>query len=231
MLVYAVRHAESLTNADRAAEPNCGLSALGERQVAALAKRFRAVGASAIYSSPYRRCIETALPIGRALNLPVRLRPELCEYHHLEPGRPIETGLEDLDVVVARHPELIPCPDHQGEFAWPPSDEPFQSVLARTSTFASFLKDRWQAPEDGVVLISHGSPVARLIDVWLTEEPGPWFRFILDNAAVSALRCHEGVSTLVCLNESSHLQGLPSPSGANLNQDGSVKAVPPSNYW
>ena len=81
------------------------------------------------------------------------------------------------------------------------------------------------------MLVSHGSPIARLVEAWLTDQPGPWFRFTIDNAAVSAFRYHEGVSSLVCLNEISHLRGLPSPSRANFREDGSIKPIPPNGYW
>ena len=79
--------------------------------------------------------------------------------------------------------------------------------------------------------MSHGSPVARLIEAWLTDRPGPWFRFTIDNGAVAALRHHDGVSTLVCLNEISHLRGLPLPDGSNFLADGGVKPSPASAYW
>ncbi len=231
MLGCAIRHAESLANADQDDGLDSGLSSLGIRQVQALVERFAPVRVRAIYSSPFRRCLETAAPIARALKLQVRLRPELCEYHHLEPGTRVDLDLEAVDAIVDRHPEVVPCPDYEGPFTWSPPDEPFASVVARTRALAAFLKSRWRDPEDTVILVSHGSPVARLIEAWLTDQPGPWFRFIIDNGALAALRYHEGVSSLVCLNEVSHLRGLPSPKGANFREDGSVRPVPASGYW
>lgn len=231
MLTYAIRHAESLTNAGQDSGLDSALSPLGRRQIAALVQRFTGTPICALYASPYVRCIETALPLAEALGLPVHLRPELCEYHHLEPGTAPDTGLEDINAITRRHPGVEPCPDHTGPFDWPPADEPFAGVVARTRAFATFLKDRWQGPQDSVVLVSHGSPVARLIEAWLTDQPGPWFRFIIDNASVAALRAHEGVSSLVCLNEISHLRGLPPSRGANFAEDGSIRPVPASSYW
>lgn len=231
MLVYAVRHAESLANAEQDDTLNSGLSRLGTRQVQALVKRFASTEVAAVYSSPFLRCIETAVPIAQALKLPVRLRQELSEYHHLEPGTPADTNLDDIDRIVKRHPEVIPCPDHPGPFDWPPADESFDNVVARTQAFTAFLKGRWQDPEGTIIVISHGSPVARLIEAWLTDQPGPWFRFVIENGAVSALRYHEGVSTLACLNEISHLRGLPPPQRAGFRDDGSIKPVPTSGYW
>lgn len=240
MLAYIVRHAESLANAGQDRGLNSALSPLGRRQVEALVERFAATPITAVYSSPFRRCLETALPIGERLGLPVRLRPELSEHHHLEPGTPAldlgcqvpaDMDLDDMDAIARRHPDVIACPDFRGRFDWPPADESFDGVVRRTRSFAGFLKARWTGADDTVLLMSHGSPVARLIEAWLTDQPGPWFRFTIDNAAVAALRFHEGVSSLVCLNEISHLRGLPPPGPANFREDGSIKPPPPSSYW
>jgi broad specificity phosphatase PhoE len=231
MLVYAVRHAESLANTGESASLNSGLTALGGQQVEALKRRFAAPPPVAIYSSPYRRCLQTALPIARAAGVPVRLRRELCEYHHFEPGTPADTELSDLATICREHPGVIGCPDYPGDVCWPPADEPFDSVLDRTRSFAGYLKNRWTGALDTILLLSHGSPIARLIEAWLTDQPGPWFRFTIDNASVAALRYYEGVSSLICLNELSHLGHLPPPARANFRTDGSIKAMPPNGYW
>lgn len=231
MLVYAVRHAESLANAGESSSLNSDLSALGRRQVEALARRFRATPLTAIYSSPYLRCLLTALPIARAAGRPVLLRPELSEHHHLEPGAEVPAEVDTVRDLVRRHPGVVPCPDYAGAYDWPPVDETSGAVIARTRAFAAFLKDRWRGPDDTVLLFSHGSPIARLIEGWLTDQPGPWFRFTLDNGAVSAFRYYDGVSSLVCMNELSHLRELPAPQRANFREDGSIKPVPPNGYW
>ncbi len=231
MLAYLVRHAESLANTGEDRGLNSPLSPLGERQVAALVGRLAATSWSAIYSSPYRRCLQTAQPIAAAVGLPVRIRPELCEYHHFEPGTPGDPALPDIAALVNRHPGVIPCPDYNGPYEWAPVDETFESVIRRTRALAAYLKQRWTGPRDTVLLVSHGSPVARIIEAWLTDQPGPWFRFTIDNAAVSAVRYYDGVSGLVCLNETSHLRGLPAPRQANYADDGTLRAIPGMGYW
>ena len=231
MLVYAVRHAESLANAGQTDSLNSALSALGERQVEALRRRFSVTPLAAIYSSPFLRCLQTALPIARAVDLPIFLRPELSEHHHLEPGARADSELEAVREIVRRHPGVVPCSDYGGAYGWPPVDESSGEVIARMRAFAAFLKNRWRGPEDSVLLFSHGSPIARLIEAWLTDQPGPWFRFTIDNGAVSAFRYYDGVSSLVCMNEISHLRELPAPQRANFREDGSIKSVPPNGYW
>ena len=230
MLAYLIRHAESLANARQSGSLNSRLSDLGHRQCDALVRRLSQSAPVAIYSSPYHRCLETARPLAAALSLPIRVRPELCEFHHQPTATQRKTDLPTLDELVRADPNVTSCPDWTGSFDFPTLDEPFDSLLLRTRGLADYLKSRWTADET-VVVISHGSPIARLIDAWLTDVRGPSFRFIIDNAAVSAIRRHDVASSLICLNESSHLASLPAPAGASFNDDGTVKSSPPAGYW
>jgi len=231
MIAYLVRHAESLSNVKQAEGLNDGLTDLGRRQVEALARRMSGVAVRAIYSSPFRRALNTALPLADACGQSVYLRPELCEHHHLPEGTEADTELATVEDITRGDSRLMPCPDHAGSFDWVPADESFTRLVIRVQGFVAFLKERWPGDDDAVVVVSHGSPIARLIEAWLTDAPGPSFRFIIDNAAINVLRYHEGVSSLVCLNEVSHLASLPAPETANHRRDGSIKTVPARGYW
>jgi len=231
MLVYVVRHAESLSNVDASAGLNTGLSPLGEQQARALAARLGNVPLRAVYSSPFARCIVTAIPLAGRLDLPIRVRPDLCEHHHLPPGSQVDLGLGAMDRLAERFTGVIACPDHPGPFSWVAGDESFAELVARMRRFAAYLKERWTGEDDAVVVVGHGSPIARLIEAWIIDRPGPSFRFIIDNCAVTALRYCGGVSSLVCLNEVSHLGGLAAPAAANYTAEGEIKPRPASNYW
>ncbi|HVP13442.1 MAG TPA: histidine phosphatase family protein [Phycisphaerae bacterium] len=235
MLAYVIRHAESVANTRADPGLNTALSPLGNRQAKALARRFARPEITAIYSSPFLRAIQTALPIARQLHLPIRIRPELCEFQGLLPGTHLDLGLDDIATITQRHPEAISCPDLSGPFAgpfsWPPPDETLSDMIARVRSFANSLKARWLSPDDVIIAVGHGSPSARLIEAWLTDQPGPSFRFAIDNAAVAALRYLNGVSSLVCLNEISHLRDLPPSERSNYRPDGSIKPASQTGCW
>lgn len=231
MLLYAVRHAQSLANAALDPGLDSSLSELGQTQAQRLAERLKSQRIVAIYSSPFRRCLDTVQPLAKSRGLPILLRPELCEYHHVAPGSDSRRAIPPVESILQACDASIECPDHEGPLIWPMIDESLGNLIARVQSFVAFVKGRWTHPEDVVIVISHGSPVARLIEAWLTNTPGPSFRFVIDNAALTALRFHQGVSSLVCLNEVSHLRGLPSTNAANYHDDLTIKAVPPSNYW
>lgn len=84
--ILLVRHADCYDGITETADPP--LSALGREQAARLAARVEKLKPAAVYSSPYRRAIETA----RALTDDVRVDPRLVEMD-LEVG---EDGTLDL---------------------------------------------------------------------------------------------------------------------------------------
>lgn len=223
MLAYLVRHAESLTNAGEGGDLNPALSPLGLQQVERLVRRFSSVKLTAVYCSPFERCLATAAPLARAAGLTVRIRPELHECYHLPAGRRVENRLGTIDEIVRTGDRLELCPDFKGEPRWPAHDESGEDLSARMQAFADYLKGRWGEADDAVLAVSHGSPLARLISAWVSPPPYPSYQFVVDNATMSALRFQKGVSTLTCLNEASHLAGLAAPEIANYNGDGSIK--------
>jgi broad specificity phosphatase PhoE len=212
MLVYLVRHAHSLANAGQDRSLNSGLSPLGVRQVEALVRRFATTSFKAIFSSPFRRCLETAMPIAAINQSPVRLRQEIFEFHGLAPDSGFTSGLSRVDELIAQHGgRVVTCPDCDVPPVWPPLDEPFEALVARARAFAAYLKQRWRGEHDRVLVVGHGSPIARLIEAWLTDRPGPSYQFVIDNATVHLLRYRDGVSSLLQLNDTSHLDGVIAP--------------------
>ena len=71
--IWLVRHADCYQDMSDGADP--ALSALGRRQAELLAKRLRELKPAAVYSSPYRRSLETA----RAITDDVRVDERLIE--------------------------------------------------------------------------------------------------------------------------------------------------------
>lgn len=244
MLCYAVRHAESTVNAGLGGGVDCDLTPLGMSQARALCDRLEHARPVALYSSPYRRAIRTAEPLARRLGLPVRIQPELCEFHPATSDNLSAFSPPDLQAICREFDFAAPAVESMDEAEvgapalvgdptalWTPLGESVEQLIERSRRFARFLKRRFTGLEDTLVVFGHGSPIARLIDAWLTDTPGPSFRFLIDNASLNVLRCHEGVSSLVCLNESSHLTTLPAPSASYLNANRVIKPAPPTAYW
>lgn len=108
-VIWLVRHGDCYENMEEGSDPP--LSALGRTQAERLAQRVRRVGATAVYSSPYRRAVETARTIG----VDVRQDPRLVEIE-LELGNDgtlefkessasvIERMRSVIDDIVEAHP-------------------------------------------------------------------------------------------------------------------------------
>lgn len=98
--LWVVRHADA---GERAAwqEPDHlrPLNEHGREQAERLVALLRDAGAERLVSSPYARCMQTLVPLGAALGLPVEGVDELAEGHGLD-------GVEPL--LVAGHP-VIAC--------------------------------------------------------------------------------------------------------------------------
>jgi broad specificity phosphatase PhoE len=231
MLAYLIRHAQSRANARDDAGLDSDLTDLGRMQVDALVRRLSGCRIDAVYASPFRRALQTALPIARMAGTAVRLRPELCEYHGLKTGQAVDLCLEHVTQRAAEHENVVADTDLAQSCAWPPLDESHHDLIERLRRLACHLKQRWTRPDQTIVVISHGSPIARLIDAWLCDSPGPSFRFLIDNAAISAVRYENGVSSLICLNEISHLRGLPAPPGGNFDEAWHIRPAAPACYW
>jgi probable phosphoglycerate mutase len=107
--VWLIRHADCYENLADTLDPP--LSKLGRDQAARLAERLRRTKPAAVYSSPYRRAIETAKAISDDIHVDERLvemKLEVTEGGSLELREPqsgvIERMRAVVDEIVNRHP-------------------------------------------------------------------------------------------------------------------------------
>src|SRR5712692_4279621 len=81
--LYIVRHADAIPDEDEIIPSgmydDLPLSRVGREQAWALAERLDHVSFNAIYSSPLRRCLETAAPLVEHLGLIPIIVPDLKE--------------------------------------------------------------------------------------------------------------------------------------------------------
>jgi 8-oxo-dGTP diphosphatase len=107
--LYLVRHAKAgerrTWTADDVDRP---LSKKGRKQAELVGKRLAALGPTALYSSPYVRCVQTLEPLGARLSLPVEVDERLRED---EPVGPVIELLADLPpgTVLCSHGDIIPA--------------------------------------------------------------------------------------------------------------------------
>ena len=108
-VIWLVRHGDCYEGMAEGSDPP--LSALGRTQAARLAERVNRVGATAVYSSPFRRAVETARTISNDVQEDDRLveiQLELGDDGNLEfkesAASVVERMHSAIDDIVAAHP-------------------------------------------------------------------------------------------------------------------------------
>lgn len=114
------------------------LTPLGHQQAEAAAEALATEAIRRILVSPYRRAIQTALPVARRLGLPLSVTPLVRERYAFtcdigSPRTELATVFPDLAL------------DHIEEVWWPPQEEPADQVEGRARLFRAEMAalDDW----------------------------------------------------------------------------------------
>ena len=107
--LYLVRHAKAgerrLWDGDDIDRP---LSPKGWKQSEMLAARLETLGVSALYSSPYVRCVQTLQPLADRLGREVEIDQRLSEDEPFEPMLEMLAEVPD-GAVMSSHGDIIPA--------------------------------------------------------------------------------------------------------------------------
>ena len=138
----------------------------GQTQAEKAASALRDLGIRRILSSPYTRALQTAVPLARALDLPVDVHPGIRERFHFvcDIGSP-------RAVLAAAWPAYDF--NHLTEIWWPRETETAESVDERAAAFRAEMlgSDLWR----DTVVVSHWAFILALSGRSL--ENGEWVRF------------------------------------------------------
>jgi 2,3-bisphosphoglycerate-dependent phosphoglycerate mutase len=186
MELLLIRHARPLRveSVDGPADP--GLSDLGRRQAEALAAWLAPEGIEAVYTSPLRRSVETAEPLGETLGLAVTPDEALAEY---DAEAMAYIPIEELRA--AGDPRWMEGPDDVAGF----QDRVVKGV------------DRLAAshPSQRIAIVCHGGVINVVVSAVLGI--GPRMIFLPAYTSISrVLVASTGERSLASLNETGHLR-------------------------
>ena len=180
------------------------LSPTGFRQALLLAERLRnEFDVDALYTSPLRRAQETAEVVGQRVKAVPEVEPGLRE---LDSGALAGLSYEEAR---QRYPELIVQGRVSADERLPGGESYADLHLRSDRTLSRILK---QHPDCQVVAVTHGGPIISYLRAFLgyTYETAVKPRFVCDAASIHHLRVgREGEKTVVRLNDTSHLAGMP----------------------
>ena len=173
MTLYLIRHGETALNAARVMQPaDTQLSARGERQAQALARRLAGVDLLALLSSPLPRAWRTAQALAAATGLPIGEDARLQERNFgAVRGRPYDTlGFDPLAMAAA-----------------PPGGESAADFEARVASAFEALH-LWCASHPGpVAAVSHGLVIQQMLQSHAPPAPGVTLPQRVGNASVTLI--------------------------------------------
>ncbi len=199
MLLYCVRHGETVANAagQIQGQTESPLSEIGWKQCRAVAQSFAGLPIDAVYSSPLRRALDTAKCIAESLHLEVRVDPRLMEIN-----AGVFQGLTWIEIE-ERYPQAAAAwRSHDPDFTIP-QGESRRGLMLRAGAALSAVR---AAGHKRAIVVAHGGSLAAALKQ-LLGVPAERNPFALYNGAISRLAWDTEVK-LQTLNQTDHLGGL-----------------------
>ena len=200
--IYLIRHTEAEGNLYRAMQGHWDgdVTALGLREIDALAERFRGVKIDALYSSDLTRARLTAGAISRTHPLTLQTVPALREIN----VGPWEARFF-ADVGYEQPREMDLFINHAEEFRLDGA-ETYDDVRRRAS--AALLKIAADNDGNTVAVVSHGVTIRCLLSHILGKPLDDPTLPICGNTGVCHLFYEDGAFRVESINDCSHLEGL-----------------------
>jgi broad specificity phosphatase PhoE len=197
MVVYLIRHGESVFNAEGRiqGQTDIPLSDFGRQQAAVLAKALNPLSIDAIYASPLRRAMETAQPIAELLRLPIRTDERLKEIH-----AGIFQGLLWSEIDARHGAEASKWREYDPDFVIPGGESRRQLMHRGRAALDAVCAAGHKQP----IIVAHGGVLGAAIKS-LLDIPAQRHPFSLYNASISKLVFGQQVR-LLTLNQIDHLR-------------------------
>jgi probable phosphoglycerate mutase len=195
LLVVRHGHVEGMTPERFRGRRDVDLSELGLRQAHAaaqgIAARWRPI---AVYTSPLRRCLQTAAAIGAACGgLPANVLEDLNDVHYGD------WEWHTHEEVRARWPELFECWFSAPQLVRFPQGESLQDLVARMANVLRFVRERHA--DETVAVVGHSGGNRALLLQTLDQPLSAYWRLAQDPCSVSEVELHGFTATVRRLNE------------------------------
>lgn len=207
--LFIVRHGDAIPDEDEIIPSgiydDLPLSRLGREQAQDLAERLGKLHFDAIYSSPLRRCQETAAPLARRLELTPILVPGIKEislgYIH-----PLPEPGDDLSILTQalkeRQIDIVRIAGETGSWDTIPNSEPSKEFRRRV--VAAFDEIAGKHAGGRIIAFAHGGVVnAYAAEVLGLERD---FFFPAANTSITVFRVSGQRRVLYVLNDFAHIK-------------------------
>lgn len=177
------------------------LTAYGETQAEELAQYFLSLPEeerpTALFSSPYYRCLQTSKPVANALNIPIYVEHGVAEWY--SPATP-GTGLHPRPGSSASLKEYISEIDRSWETIWYPSrkgetvDEIHNRIDGFLELFVPTVEQKFHEKAARILIVSHAATTISLVMSLVGDRN---LRFNVGCCSLSELKRRPGASNVV----------------------------------
>jgi len=207
--LFIVRHGDAIPGADEIIPSgiydDLPLSRTGREQAIALAERLSDTHFDAMYSSPLRRCLETAAPLAERLDLTPVIVPDLKEIR-LGEVRPLPAGGEDLDALTKalqeRQIDIVRIAGTSGNWDAIENSEPSKAFRKRVVAALDEIASHHIG--ERVIAFAHGGVVNAYVAEVLGLEKD--FFFPAANTSITVVRVSGKHRVLFVLNDLAHVK-------------------------
>lgn len=206
--LFIVRHADAIPEEDEIIPSgiydDLPLSRTGRKQAQALAERLSSLNFDAIYSSPLRRCLETATPLAERLGMTPIIAEGLKEIK-LGNIRPLPDNRQDLATLTKalqeRQLDIVRIAGETGHWDAIPDSE--QSLVFRRRVVQTFDEIVSKHIGQRILAFAHGGVINAYIAEVLGLEKD--FFFPAANTSITIVRASEKRRVLYVLNDIGHI--------------------------
>jgi len=207
MLLYLIRHGQSVRNVLADGPHDCALTQVGERQAELTGAWLAGRGIQTLYCSPAIRTIQTAVAIGRALNLKPKVWDLLIEVGYLfeEPGL---TGRE----LKENYPDVEIDGEFPADTGWAAhiTQESWDELYARACLLKEEIIKRHPMGSPPAAFVTHAHVIRFLIGAFLEfGNPEHWKAlFLQNNCGVTCVELRPDRCAIHFVNSHAHLGDL-----------------------
>ncbi len=206
--LFIVRHADAIPGADEIIPSgiydDLPLSRVGREQAQALAERLGGLSFDAIYSSPLRRCLETAAPLAERSGMTPIIVEDLKEIR-LGMVRPLPSDGEDLEALSKalqeRQVDIVRIAGEVGNWDVIPDSEPSRAFRKRVVGAMDEIARKHTGQR--LLVLAHGGVINAYVAEVLGLEKD--FFFPAANTSITIVRAAGKHRVLYVLNDAGHV--------------------------
>lgn len=209
--LFIIRHADAIPGEDEIIPSgiydDLPLSRIGREQAQALAERLSSLNFDAMYSSPLRRCLETAAPLAERLGMTPIIADGLKEIK-LGNIRPLPDDSQDLAALTKalqeRQLDIVRVAGETGHWDIIPDSEPSKAFRKRVIETMDEIANNHTGQR--VLAFAHGG----VINAYVAEVLGLQkdFFFPAVNTSITVVRAAGKHRVLYILNDVGHIKRI-----------------------